>query len=77
LPDPGYNLAGGQNVSLITVEVLDKETGKVKAMPVAVNPTFLRRDDPPDMLDYIQRIIDPRHKPVLKPLRITERYGHG
>jgi hypothetical protein len=77
MPDPGYNLAGGQNVSLITVEVLDKETGKVKAMPVAVNPTFLRRDDSPDMLDYIQRIIDPRHKPVLKPLRITERYGHG
>jgi hypothetical protein len=64
-------------VSLITVEVLDKETGKVRAIPVAVNPMFLKRDNPPDMLEYIQRIIDPRHKPVLKPLRITPRYGRG
>jgi len=64
-------------VSLITVEVLDKETGKVRDVPVAVNPMFLRGDNPPDMLDYIQRIIDPRHKPVLKPLKIMPRYGRG
>lgn len=62
-------------MSLITVEVLDKETGKVRDIPVAVNPRFLRRNNQPDMLDYIQRIIDPRHKPVLKPLKITPRYG--
>ncbi|MCL7421635.1 MAG: hypothetical protein M8364_12105 [Methylobacter sp.] len=60
-------------MSLITVEVLNKETGKIGTMPVAVNPTFLRRDNSPVMLDYLQRIIDPRQRPVLKPISISPR----
>jgi hypothetical protein len=72
-PGPGYKLAGGQDVSLITVEVLNKETGKIGTMPVAVNPVFLRGDNSPVMLDYLQRIIDPRQRPVLKPISISPR----
>lgn len=72
----GYNLTGLTEVPLVDIECVDTESGEMSVVAVSVPPKLLQKPLPPFLFEYIQRKVDPRRSPALKPVRIITDPGN-